>query len=287
MPDFLHTTLFSIGGAPISLATLFTAAGVFLGALWGIRLAMKALDRALTRKTFASNATVALVQRVVRSMLITIAVMITLQVIGIDLSALFAAGAVFAVGAGVALQQIAQSFVAGFLLLMERDITPGDVLEVQGRICRVERIGIRTTVVRTLEEDNLLVPNVELIQNIIRNYTYRDMVFRVEVIVGVAYDTDLERAKEILEAAAAQVPGQPEDHPPKVLVHGFANSAIELAIRVATADPWRTPEIRSRVCMEIWRGLRSAGITIAFPQLDVHLDPIVLAPPTREPSPTL
>ncbi len=128
--------------------------------------------------------------------------MVAMRTTGIRLDALFAAGAVFAVGFGFAMQNIAQNFVSGVILLFERTIKPGDVIEVGGQIVKVQQMSIRATIVRTLDEEDVIVPNSSLVQSNVKNFTLEDNIYRVRVTVGVSYSSDVPKVKAALEGCA-------------------------------------------------------------------------------------
>ena len=199
----------------------------------------------------------------------------SVNVLGVQLSALFAAGAIFAVGLGFGLQNLVQDFVSGVLLLGERVIKPGDILEVDGEMVRVEKMGLRSTVARTLDEEQVIVPNEQLVQSKVKNYTLSDTLYRLRVQVGVAYSSDLEYVFEVLEKAAKSVSTSRRE--PRILLEGFGASSIDFEASIWIRDPWRKKPKQSELAFAIWKHFKEADIEIAFPQLDIHLDEDVLA----------
>ena len=206
--------------------------------------------------------------------LLIIGIATSIQVLGIQLSALFAAGAIFAVGLGFGLQNLVQNFVSGVLLLGERVIKPGDILEVDGEMVRVEKMGLRSTVARTLDEDQVILPNEQLVQSKVKNYTLSDTVYRLRVKVGVAYSSDLVYVFEILQKAAKSVSSGKRE--PRILLDGFGASSIDFEVSIWIKDPWNRRQKASDLAFAIWKHFKEAGIEIAFPQLDIHLDEEVL-----------
>lgn len=146
--DVLNQTLFEIAGTPVSVATLLIATVIVLVTLLLSRLAQRGVRRWLTRRGVTDEGSVAVTGRLLHYAFLFVGFGIAVHMVGINLNALFAAGAIFAVGLGFAMQNIAQNFVSGVILLVERAITPGDVLEVEGRVVRVLRMGIRSTIAR-------------------------------------------------------------------------------------------------------------------------------------------
>ena len=192
---------------------------------------------------------------------------------GINLSALFTAGAVFAVGIGFAMQTIAQNFVAGIILLVERSIKPGDILEVDGEVVRVEELGIRACLARTRDDDELIIPNATLVQSTVTNYTLHDPIMRLRVSVGVAYESDMAVVHQVLKKAASALEWRMKDRDPVVYLTEFADSAVNFEVSVWINEPWTSKGRESDLRFAVWDALAAANVSIAFPQLDVHLTP--------------
>lgn len=274
--SILDTRLFQIGDTHVTVATSLTGLLVVVGAYLISRGSQAAIRRTLDRKGVEQGSGVRIATRILHWLIMAIGGAIALQTAGIELGALFAASAVFAVGFGFAMQTIAQNFVSGVILLLERTIRPGHVLEVDGRIVRVRDMGVRATIVRTRDEEDLIVPNALLVQQIVKNLTLDDHAFRVRVTVGVHYRSDLDLVVEALEAAGRAVPFRLEGREPTVLLKEFGASTVDFEVAVDSADPWEAKQHQSRLRHEIWRAFRARGVEIAFPQLDVHLDPPVV-----------
>ena len=280
---YLSVELFTIGGTSITLATVATVLLVLVLGGWGSKLVRTGLRRAFAMRGVRDAGTILMVQRLAHYAIMSVAVMSAFQTVGVDLDALMAAGAVFAVGFGLAMQSIAQNFVSGIILLVERSIRPGDILEVEGEVVLVEALTVRNTIVRTLDDDRLIVPNATLAQGTVRNYTKGDQLFRMRVPVGVAYESDVPLVMAVLEAAGRDVPWAVEGHPPEVLFRDFGDSALLFELCVWTHSPFKAQRQRSELRIRIWRAFKDAGITIAFPQLDVHLDRAVVTAIGRAP----
>jgi small-conductance mechanosensitive channel len=140
-----------------------------------------------------------------------------------------------------------------------------------GVMVRVERIGPRATIVRSKAEVDLIVPNSELVQNAVCNYTYRDSLYRLETQVGVAYESDLKQVQAVLEKTCNNLEWRSTHSEPVILLDAFGDSSVNYLIRVWIDDPWVAGRMRSHLNEAIWWALKDAHILIAFPQLDVHL----------------
>lgn len=202
------------------------------------------------------------------------AVLVAFQVTGVDLGGVLAAGAVIAVGVGLAMQKVAENFVSGVILFAERSIREGDIIEVEGVVARVSHIGIRATVALTLDDVEIIVPNSFLAQSAVRNLTLTEPLYRLRVTVGVAYGSDLDRVLQVLRAAASAVEWRETTRDPVVLLLAFGSSSVDFEVSVWTRDVWSMRRGRSDLNLAIWRALRAAEIVIPFPQVDVHVHPV-------------
>lgn len=272
---WLNASLFQIAGTPISVMTLILFALIVLLTFWISSLLQKGLARGLAARGVTDVGTVGLVRRLTHYAVLAVGFGVALQTIGIDLGALFAAGAVFAVGIGFAMQNIAQNFVSGLILLVERSIRPGDVLLVSGVVVRVEEMGIRATVVRTRDGEAIIVPNANLVADAVRNFSLGQGMFRVTANVGVTYSSDMRLVRQTVEEAVAALDYASARRPPVVQMTGFGDSSVNFAVRVWIDDPWEQLNRLSDLHETLWWALQEAGVVIAFPQLDVHFDPPV------------
>lgn len=265
----LNAPLFTISRTPITAMTLLVAGVILLATWWLARLARNGLLRALTRRGVRDTGSVAAAARLLQYVVLLLGVGVALQTVGIDLGALFTAGAFFAVAIGFAMQNVAQNFVSGVILLVERTITPGDILEVDGRVVRVTAMGLRATVARSRDEEDLIIPNSTLVQSTVTNFTLSDSTYRIKATVGVSYGSDLERVMAALRRAADELPGRMAEFEPRILLTGFGNSSVDFEVLVWVDDPWTARAQQSVLNLAIWRELKAAEVTIPFPQLDL------------------
>jgi small-conductance mechanosensitive channel len=136
---------------------------------------------------------------------------------------------------------------------------------------RVRKIGLRLTTVRTKTGGDLLIPNAELVQAKVSNFTYRDPLHRIETQIGVAYSSDLKQVRSVLEKTCDELDWKVSKLKPQILLAEFAGSSVNYSIRVWIDDPWMAGQRKSDLNEAIWWALKEAGIVIAFPQRDVHL----------------
>lgn len=276
LDEILGFQLLHLRGTPITVGSVLTVA-VIVAVGWLVSTLIRRSTRRawLKRGTYDARNIDSLL-RLLHYGIVLITLSIALETIGVDLSTLFAAGAIFAIGIGFAMQNVMQNFVSGVILLGERTIRPGDVLEIDGTVVRIEEMGMRSTRVRTRFEEEMIVPNSILVTSTIKNFTLRDPLFRVRTGVGVAYASDLKVVFKALEHTARTFSGAVEGKDPLVLLTEFGSSSVHFEVSVWTDDPWSSRRLLSQLNEAIWWALKDAGVTIAFPQQDIHLDPDVV-----------
>lgn len=282
--SLLDSKLIEVSGTPVTLGTALTAVLIVLITIWISRITRRTVRRVLHERGMAAEGATGTALSLIHYLILAIGLAIALQTVGIELGALFAAGAVFAVGLGFAMQDIAQNFVAGVILLAEQSIRPGDVLEVEGTVVQVRQTGIRATFVRSRDGEDLIVPNSTLIQSTVKNFTLQDSNFRLKTRVGVAYSSDLTNVRRALENVARDLPWRETEPEPQVFLQEFGDSSVQFEIAVWMKNPWRSRHRLSELNEAIWWQLKDQGIVIAFPQLDVHFNSGTLdRPPRAEP----
>jgi len=219
----------------------------------------------------------------VRFLLLALAFLIALNVAGINLSSLAIFGGALGVGLGFGLQRITSNFISGFILVMDRSIKPGDVITVGDQFGWVEELNSRYVVVRNREGVDTLIPNENLITSEVINWSYSDRNVRVTMGVQVSYDDDPEQAMELMLGCAFASPRVLEVPGPSVLLKEFADNGIELQLLVWIGDPENgSGRLKSDIYRSIWRAFKDAGITIPYPQRDLHIKSGLPSPEPRE-----
>ena len=190
---------------------------------------------------------------------------------GLDVSRLTLLFGALGVGIGIGLQDIVNNFVSGLILLFERPVQVGDLVDVGGVRGDVRRIGIRASTVRTFEGAEVVIPNSKLVSESFVNWTLSDRQRRIEIPVGVGYASDPDRVIEVLEAVVRARPEVLREPPPAVLFDRLGESSLEFLVRAWAADFDASRVLQSLLTGDILRALREAGIEIPFPQRSLHL----------------
>jgi small-conductance mechanosensitive channel len=202
----------------------------------------------------------------------TVALIIGLQSSGLNLSSILVVGGALGVGIGFGLQNVANNFISGLILLIERPIRVGDIIELGQTQGRVARIGGRSTWLRTGQNAMMIVPNADLIQTRVTNWTAGGPRVLVDVKVGVGYGSDPEKVRSILLAVAKARPDALADPAPAVLFQGFGDSALNFVMYVwFSGTVFDAGGFRSELNFDVFQALKQNGIEIPFPQRDLHL----------------
>jgi small-conductance mechanosensitive channel len=190
---------------------------------------------------------------------------------GLDLQKFTIIVGALGVGIGFGMQNIVNNFVSGLILLFERPVKVGDIINLGEDWGTISKIGLRSTVVETFDRSEVIVPNADLIAQKVTNWTFTSKVVRVNLPVGVAYGSPLEKVLEILNKAALEHPevlSQPE---PNTIFEKFGNSSIDFTLRFWVHSVDERLRIRTEVAVIVDNMFRENGITIPFPQQDLHL----------------
>ncbi|SEJ20827.1 Mechanosensitive ion channel [Cyclobacterium xiamenense] len=206
----------------------------------------------------------------IRLAILTLGFFLAVTASGLSLDKLAIVLGALSVGIGFGLQTIVNNLVSGIILAFERPIQIGDVIEVGGRSGIVKDVGIRSSTLQAYDGSEVIIPNGDLLSQHLVNWTLSDKSRRVELLVGVAYGSDLEKVHAIIEKIIAQ-DGILSFPVPNILVHNFGDSAVEFRILfwVANFDQWL--QVKNKVLREIYLAFARENIEIPFPQRDVHL----------------
>jgi potassium-dependent mechanosensitive channel len=202
------------------------------------------------------------ISTVLHYVILLLGLFIGLGALGIDLTKITIIAGAFSVGIGFGLQNVINNFVSGLILLFERPIKIGDVIEVAGTLGEVKRIGIRASVIRTADGSEVIVPNGSLISSQVTNWTFSDRNRAIEISVSVVRGTNPEQVVELLKKTAADHPGVARDPAPQVFVVGFGGGAINLQLRAWT-DLYRDwAQLRSDLSIAVNAALDHENIAI-------------------------
>jgi small-conductance mechanosensitive channel len=196
---------------------------------------------------------------------------VLLQLWNIDMSSLTILASVLGVGLGFGVQNITNNFISGFIITLERPVQTGDFINVGELVGTVERIGARSTEIRTLDQVTIIVPNSRFLENEVINWSHGDPVSRLHLPVGVAYGSSIDKVKVALLDAVRRHPEVLLRPKPEVWFQGFGESSMQFDLLVWTGEPRNQFKVKSDLYYEIEASLRRHGVAIPFPQRDLHV----------------
>ncbi len=268
-----HLELFKVGNTAIAVSQLVLVLVVLVGGYSISKLIERFLRRRLAETDLRPDAAY-LMQRIVFYLLLVIVVMTALSLLNVPIAAFaFVSGAV-AIGVGFGAQNIINNFISGWILLMERPVRIGDFIEIDNNMGVVDRIGNRSTRIHRVDGVHMLIPNSQMLERVVINWTLIDDRIRTTLRVGVAYGSPVEKVAELIEQAVREEPDVLAEPAPSVVFEDFGdNSLVFDAYFWADVGGERHLRlIRSSIRFRIVELFGEHGITIAFPQRDVHMD---------------
>jgi small-conductance mechanosensitive channel len=269
---FLDSLAVDLGELHISALTVIKGMMALAVLLWLAQLASRMLEQRVSKLPNMTPSVQVLLTKLFKLFVITIAIVAAMNSVGIDLTGLAVFSGAVGVGIGFGLQKIFANLISGLLILADKSIKPGDVIEVAGTYGWVNTLGARYASVVTRDGIEHLIPNEELINQRVSNWTFSDSEIRLKLAIGVSYDTDLPHAIETC-IKAAQAEGRIITSPePTCLVKGFGDSSIDLELRVWIRDPHNgISNIKSAIYIRIWKLFKEENIEIPFPQRVLHV----------------
>lgn len=269
MKEFFNTTI-ELGSLELSFRSILLFFSVIAAAqvvIWSVRY----LLRKFLRNTNFEEGTRFMVMRLVRTVVYFLVIVVALDTAGIDLTVFWASSAALLVGVGIGLQNFFNDVVSGFVLLFEGGVRVGDELEVDGMMVRVERIDLRSTRVITRFGNLIVIPNGLISGQTVRNFTQGENATLIQLDVGVAYGSDVERVKAILLEAANAEEEVVKKAQTAVLFNDFGESSLQFTVYFWIEKPFLRKLISSNIRFRIDEAFRANGIRIPFPQRDVHV----------------
>jgi small-conductance mechanosensitive channel len=268
--------LFTFGdGSAVHVSQLVLVAVVLLLGYVASKFIERVIRRRLAKTEMRADAAL-LLQRIIYYGLLAAIVITALDLLHVPLAAFaFISGAV-AIGVGFGAQNIINNFISGWILLVERPVRVDDFVEVDDHQGVVERIGNRSTRIRRTDGVHLLIPNSQILERVVVNWTLVDRQIRAIVRVGVAYGSPLRLVAELIEQAVKEQPEVEADPQPRVFLEDFGDSAVifDTYFWCNVGGERELRQIRSTVRFRIDELFRDNGIVIAFPQQDVHLNSV-------------
>ncbi|WP_169307187.1 mechanosensitive ion channel family protein [Chitiniphilus eburneus] len=273
--DALNSVSFKIGKINISMLGVingvFSVALTLLVAMWLSRL----IEQRLMGAALMDMNLRVVLAKLTRTLLVTLAVIIALPLVGIDPTVLSVFGGALGVGLGFGLQKIASNYVSGFIILLDRSVKLGDLIQIDSRQGVITGLTSRYVVLKGADGTESLVPNETLITSTVVNQSYNDRSVWIKLPISVAYESDLQLVMKLLVDATRGIERIVQEPPPRAFLENFGASAVDLSVGFWVKDPENgTLALKSQINERLWQSFREYRINIPFNRLDVvHFRP--------------
>lgn len=270
--DYLEQTVLPVGRHKVSLITIVQATASVLVTLIFALWAGASLEERLMRMNSMHSSLRVVLARMGRAVFILLAVLLSLSLVGIDLTVLSVFGGALGVGLGLGLQKIVSSYVSGFVILLERSLTIDDMVKVGDYSGQVTQINTRYTILRGMDGIETVVPNEILLSGAVQNYSLTDRRMRLATRVTVGYRTDMDLVLHLLEQAATDMPRILRDPAPQSFLVKFDADGFELELAFWIGDPENgRMGVLSDVNRAIWKLFQQHQIEVPYPQREVRI----------------
>ncbi|MFW6035070.1 MAG: mechanosensitive ion channel family protein [Halothermotrichaceae bacterium] len=268
----LNNLSFTLGELKVSVWLILQGFFLFTIILWLSRKIASLLEKKIKNINDLTPSLQVLLNKMSKIILYTAAGFFGLSILGIDLTALTVLGGAVGVGIGFGLQKIVANFISGIIILADKSIKPGDVIQVGGTFGWVDSLNARFVSIITLDGEEYLIPNEDFIVEKVVNLSYSDEYVRIKVPIGISYDSDVKKAMTLVEEATLDVDRIDRLHQPKCHLIGFGDSSIDLELRFWIRDPKNgLAGVKTDVLLNIWEAFKEEDIEIPYPQRDLHL----------------
>ena len=273
---------FEIGNYRINVYSVLKIVLIIGFIFWSAAIASHIAENRIGKLSRLRAANRALILKAIQIVIYFISFLLTLDILGIDLTAFTVFSGALGIGIGFGLQKIASNFISGIILLLEKSVEQDDLIEMaDGTSGYIRKANARFTLVETFDGKETMVPNEDFITNRVTNWTYSNLKGRIEIAVSVSYHSDIEKAQALILEAAKAHNRCIDDPEPQCYLRKFGDSSIDFTLHFwvadVTAGRWMP---QSEVMFEIWRKFKENGIEIPFPQHDIH----IIKPEAADPS---
>lgn len=270
--EILDSLAMQVGDFRVSVYGILKAVLSLAVLLWVASFASRLFEQRIQKVHRLTPSVQVLMAKLLKLVLLSVAVLFALSTIGVDLTALAVFGGAVGVGIGLGLQRIVANLISGVILLLDRSIKPGDVIAIGETFGWIQSLGARYTAVRTRDGTEFLIPNEDLITTQVENWSHSDVKLRLKIPVGIAYSCDPHFAIKLCNEAAAKCQRVLENPGPNTLLRGFGDNSVDLEIRFWIDDPQNgRGNIISEILLNVWDAFKEHNIEIPFPQRDLHL----------------
>lgn len=267
MKELLDYTLFEIGEYSLKVSSIVFFLLLVLFVTLGLKLIRKIIYSSGKNDMPRRYALYSLVKYCV----IALAFVFSLQILGLNITVLMGASAALLVGVGLGLKDLFSDFISGIVLLVDSSIKVNDILEVNGLVCRVQKINLRTTTVFTREQKYIILPNTELTRNQLINWTYTKSPSRFKISLRVHFQADIQKVMHLLIEAAQEHPMVLAEPAPSVRFQEFGDMAFEFTLLYWSNEVFRSENMKSEIRIKILNKFREHHIELPYPQTIIQV----------------
>ncbi len=270
--EILGNMALQVGEVRISMLSIIQAGIALVVLLWFAGFLTSQLERRLETMPNVTPSSRVLFGKLFRVVVFTIAIIVGLESVGIDLSAFAVFSGAVGLGVGFGLQKVISNLISGIILLMDRSVKPGDVIAIGETYGEIKTLGGRYVSVITRDGTEHLIPNEELISQRVENWSYSNRLIRIRMPIGVSYDSDIHKAIELATDAAASIERVLADPGPVCQLTGFGDNSVDLELRIWITDPQNgVGNVRSAVLLQVWDLFNEYEIDFPFPQRELNV----------------
>lgn len=266
--EVLGLSLIKTDDINVTIGALIAVVFAFILSSFTLRLIRKLITRNLPIDD--TNKFISIFQ-FIKYLVYIFVTMFALRISGVDISVLLTASAAIFIGLGFALQQLFQDLIAGVFIILDQSLKVGDIIEIDGKVGRVQRISLRSTRAYTRNDRVMIIPNHMFMDDLLFNWTQNNNLVRDSVSVGVAYGSDTALTKKLLLESSAEVEAILKEPRGAVLFDNFGESSLDFTVNFYVNDAFAVQRIKSDLRFVIDRKFREHNISIPFPQRDLHI----------------
>lgn len=266
MDDFFNLKLIKFGEFSVELSSILKILVFLVLIMVFLQIVKKSVYRVSKFDIAKKHA----IYSLIKYFTFVLAFVIGFQMLGFNLSVLVAGSAALLVGVGLGLQNLFSDFVSGIILLVDSTVKVNDIIEVNGLVCKVQVINLRTTTVLTRDDKYIILPNTDLTRNPLINWTHSAVASRFEVPVGVDYSSDVSVVMRILKEAAEAQQGVLDNPSPFVRFNDYGESSLNFSVYFYSEEVFRVENIKSGIRVKAFELFRKNNIVIPFPQRVIH-----------------
>jgi small-conductance mechanosensitive channel len=271
LEQILNFKLIELGNFSLSVSNIVLIGIIFLGVKILLKGVEALINKRLSDKGGVKEGQGRSIVQIIKYIVYILASFVTIKSLGIDITIIGAFFATLGLGLGFALRELFRDVISGIVILFERNVKVGDILEVDNLVGNVKEIRLRTSVLRTRDGIYMVIPNSRIINEKVINWTANNKSTRFSVSVGVAYGSDVEKVKELLLKSVENHEKISTRPAPIVFFNDFGDSALLFELRFWTVETWAIEVTKSEIRFKINQLFRENNIQIPFPQRDVHV----------------